>query len=98
MKNIKSFDEFMESDELTEKKKMNDGLKDYLDKKNSGKSKDKEVEDEEDDDEDDDTKSKKGKKGDDDEDDEDDKKSGLTAKQKKLPKPLQDAILKRQKK
>jgi hypothetical protein len=91
MKNIKSFDEFLQDDELTEKKKIDGDEKNPLDKKTGKKSKD-------DDDEDDEPK--KGKKGDDEDDDEedDDKKSGLTAKQKKLPKGLQDAILKRQKK
>jgi hypothetical protein len=42
-------------------------------------------------------KTEKGKK-DNDKDDKDDKKEGLTAGQKKLPKALQDAILKKQKK
>lgn len=82
------------SDEMNEKKKMNPGLRAYLDKK-AGKKSDK------DDDKKDDKKSDKkddkkccGKKECDCKDKE--KKSGLSAAQKKLPEALQKAILKRQ--
>lgn len=77
------------SDEMNEKKKMNPGLRAYLDKK-AGKKSDK-------DDKKDDKKSDKkccGKKECDCKDKE--KKSGLSAAQKKLPEALQKAILKRQ--
>lgn len=89
MEIIKKFDEF-----ILEKKKMNAGLQAYLDKK-AGKKSDKDEKDE---------KDEKSGKDDDDDDDDDDKDEkecktkGLTDKQKKLPKALQDAILKRMKK
>ena len=51
-----------------------------------------------DDDEEKEEKPKKGGKDKDDDDDEKEEKSGLSAAQKKLPKALQDAILKKQKK
>lgn len=88
MEIIKKFDEF-----ILEKKKMNAGLQAYLDKK-AGKKSDKDEKDEKDE--------KSGKDDDDDDDDDKDEKEcktkGLTDKQKKLPKALQDAILKRMKK
>lgn len=82
MKNIQNFDDF-----LNEKKKMNPGFAAYLAKKSKKKT------DSCDDDSCDDDKKSKKKKEDDDE-----PKSGLTAKQKKLPEALQKAILARQKK
>lgn len=91
MKIIKKFDEF-----ILEKKKMNAGLQAYLDKK-AGKKSDKDDKDEKD--EKDEKEEKSGKDGDDDDKDEKEcKTKGLTDKQKKLPKALQDAILKRMKK
>lgn len=88
MEIIKKFDEF-----ILEKKKMNAGLQAYLDKK-AGKKSDKDDKDEKDEKEE-----KSGKDGDDDDKDEKEYKTkGLTDKQKKLPKALQDAILKRMKK
>jgi len=88
MEIIKKFDEF-----ILEKKKMNAGLRAYLDKKN-GKKSDKDEKDEKGEKEE-----KSGKDDDDDDKDEKECKSkGLTDKQKKLPKALQDAILKRMKK
>lgn len=82
---IEDEDDFIE-DEIVESKKMNASFKAYLDKQKKKreemeekvvKSKDKEDEK----DKDDDKKSKK------------DEKSGLSAKQKKLPEALQKAIL-----
>lgn len=72
--------------DISEKKKTNPGFQAYLDKQKAKKEgKDKKE----------DTKDTKGKKG----DEKDDKKpaKGLTAKQRKLPKAMQDAILKKQK-
>ena len=79
MEIIKKFDEF-----ILEKKKMNAGLRAYLDK-NVGKKSDKDDKDENDEKDDDDDKKEC-------------KTKGLTDKQKKLPKALQDVILKRMKK
>jgi hypothetical protein len=87
MNNVHNFEDFL----LNEKKKMNAGLRAYLDKKVSKKE-----------DKDDDKKDskKKDKECDDNDEceDDDDKKVGLTPKQKKLPEGLQKAILAKQKK
>jgi hypothetical protein len=86
-------------EEFNEKKKSGDGLTAKQKKlpkfiqDNILKKKEKESGKKDDDKED---KEKKGKK--DDKDDDDDKKVGLTAGQKKLPEPLQKAILAKQKK
>lgn len=83
-------------EEIVEKKKMNAGFKAYLDKQ-KGKKADKECKDDaECKDDKADKKDKKDDKADDKEEKSDAK--GLTAKQKKLPKAMQDAILKKQKK
>lgn len=90
MKHIKMFEQFEQVllEELTAKqKKLPKGLRDAIEKKEGKKPKK--------DDKDEDTKGKKPKK--DDKEEKSDKK-GLTAGQKKLPKALQDAILKKQKK
>jgi hypothetical protein len=92
---ILTWDEFNESKKegkgLTAgQKKLPKALQDAILKKQGLKP-------EKDDDADKDDKEKKGKKEEKD-DDKDDKKVGLTAGQKKLPKALQDAILKKQNK
>jgi hypothetical protein len=83
MEIIKKFDEF-----ILEKKKMNAGLRAYLDKK-AGKKSDKDDKDE---------KESNDKENDDDKDEKECETKGLTDKQKKLPPALQKAILKRMKK
>ena len=86
MKTIKTFEQYSEL--MNEKKKMNAGLRAYLDKK-AGKKTDK------DGDKDDKKDSKKSDK----DDDKDDKKTkGLSAKQQNLPDALKKSILAKQKK
>jgi hypothetical protein len=79
-------------EELVEKKKINPGFQAYLDKqkvkKGAKDSKDDKKEDKKD------SKNAKGKK---DDEKKDAPKKGLTAAQRKLPKAMQDAILKKQK-
>lgn len=79
-------------EEIVEKKKINPGFQAYLDKQKGKKTK-------KDDDKDskDDKKDSKGAKGKKDDEKKDAPKKGLTAAQRKLPKAMQDAILKKQK-
>lgn len=87
MKHLRKFEEYLSIDiesteSIDEKKKMNAGFKAYLDKQKAKKS---------------------GKSKDDKEEDKEDKKDkskatkGLTAAQRKLPKALQDSILRKKK-
>jgi hypothetical protein len=80
-------------EEIVEKKKINPGFQAYLDKQ-KGKKDTKDSKD----DKKDDKKDAKGAKGKKDDDKKEEPKKGLTAGQKKLPKAMQDAILKKQKK
>lgn len=94
--NICSIDEFTEKEFLKDNKptKRTEVAKDVLLEKRKSK---KHYDDEDDDDDECDCKKNKFKKNKKDEEDEEEKpKKGLTAAQKKLPKGLQDAILKKQ--